>query len=208
METGRRRVVGSDRRPGVIRLGNHTYDHVKREGDENQRDISVFDSAGAPLADPGQDTPGRSSPKNIRLGDEALRQRLGIIPGWVSALPADSRMGSRDRPDLQAMLLRMGLPLGSAAKYPAHPLGQAWPSSRPGHDRSDRKGSRAGSAILPTPRDWSRFPMSPVSDVTAFRVGKWRLESFSRGRFQAAVTRGDRSGGRLLFSWRTRRVSR
>ena len=163
-------------------VGNHTYDHVNVKATKPE-DIQ-FRFRRAPWLIQGK-TPREVIAENIRLGDEALRQRLGIIPAGFRT-PGGFSDGLSDRPDLQAMLLKMGYRWVSS-KYPAHPLGQ------PGHPPDPATiAAIARAQEQAQPFTYAsglvEVPMSPVSDVTAFRVGKWRLESFLEA-VQAAVTR-------------------
>jgi peptidoglycan/xylan/chitin deacetylase (PgdA/CDA1 family) len=153
-------------------IGNHTYDHInvkaKRLEDLQHR------FRRAPWLVEGK-TPAEAVADNIRLGGRALRQRLGIAPAGFRT-PGGFPEGLADRQDLQTLLLKLGYTWVSS-RYPAHPLGT------PGKpcDPATLKAIVAAQALAQPfvyPSGLVEVPMSPISDVTAFRSGRWPLESF------------------------------
>ncbi len=113
---------------------------------------------------------------NIRLAASALKQRLGIAPAGFRT-PGGFSNGLADRPDLQAMLLKMNYSWVSS-KYPAHPIA---PTGGKPPDAKIMAGIIAAqSAAQPFvyPSSLVEVPMSPISDIGAFRNGRWPLESF------------------------------
>jgi hypothetical protein len=160
-------------------VGNHTYDHVNvlaRQPDEVQ-----FRFKRAPWLTAGQSVE-QTIADNIRLTTVALRERTGIkVDGFRT--PGGFQKGLVDRPDLQKLLQAQGFDWVSS-KYPAHP------NSDPGVEPSEA----ILSGIVTAQQDAQPFlyesglceiPMSPASDINAFRSGRWQLawfiESVRRG---------------------------
>jgi hypothetical protein len=163
---------------GILRaghpVGNHTYDHVNVTATRPQ-DIQ-FRFQRCPWLIEGQ-TPARVIRENIRLAGAALRARLGRDPVGFRT-PGGFANGLRDRPDLQRLLLDLGFRWVSSL-YPAHA------NSAPGREPAAAVFDsivRAQRAAQPFryPSGLVEVPMSPVSDITAFRGGRWRLEWFLR----------------------------
>jgi peptidoglycan/xylan/chitin deacetylase (PgdA/CDA1 family) len=153
-------------------VGNHTYDHVNVKATRNH-DIQ-FRFQRAPWLIAGK-TPAEVIATNIRLAESALKQRVGCnVAGFRT--PGGFNDGLADRADLQAMLLGMGYSWVSS-KYPAHPIG---PVGKP-PDREVMAGIIAAQPQAQPfvyPSGLVEVPMSPISDVTAFRSGRWPLEAF------------------------------
>ena len=163
---------------GILRaghpVGNHTYDHVNVTATRPQ-DIQ-FRFQRCPWLIEGQ-TPARVIRENIRLAGAALRARLGRDAVGFRT-PGGFHNGLRDRPDLQRLLLDLGFRWVSSL-YPAHA------NSAPGREPAAAVFDsivRAQRAAQPFryPSGLVEVPMSPVSDITAFRGGRWRLEWFLR----------------------------
>jgi peptidoglycan/xylan/chitin deacetylase (PgdA/CDA1 family) len=153
-------------------IGNHTYDHVNvkatRIGDVQ------FRFRRAPWLVAGK-APAEVIEQNIRLGEIALKQRAGInVDGFRT--PGGFNNGLADRPDLQALLLRLGYPWVSS-KYPTHPIGPVEKPPAPAV-LEGILAAQAHAQPFVYPSGLVEIPMSPISDVTAFRVGRWPLESF------------------------------
>ncbi len=153
-------------------VGNHTYDHVNVKATRTE-DIQ-FRFRRAPWLIEGK-SPTEVIAANIRLAESAIKQRIGTAPVGFRT-PGGFNDGLIDRPDVQSMLQKMGYKWISS-KYPAHPLG---PIGKP-------IGRELLSAIIAAqvraqpfvyPSGLVEVPMSPISDVTAFRSGRWPLESF------------------------------
>jgi peptidoglycan/xylan/chitin deacetylase (PgdA/CDA1 family) len=163
---------------GILRaghpVGNHTYDHVNVRA-ARPEDIQ-YRFRRAPWLIAGR-TPRQVITENIRLTSAAMRSRLGVGPAGFRT-PGGFADGLADRPDLQQLLRDLGFAWVSS-KYPAHPMGPAGQ----GPSAAVLDGIvRAQAAAQPFayPRGLVEVPMSPVSDIGAFRNGRWRLESFLR----------------------------
>jgi hypothetical protein len=153
-------------------IGNHTYDHVNVKA-RRPEDIQ-FRFARSPWL-LGNSSPEEAIAQNIRLADLALRQRAGIeVAGFRT--PGGFGDGLADRPDLQRMLLDLGFTWVSS-KYPAHPNSQA---GQPVSDEILEGIVKVQSAAQPFvyPSGLIEVPMNPISDVTAFRSARWRLDDF------------------------------
>jgi peptidoglycan/xylan/chitin deacetylase (PgdA/CDA1 family) len=164
-------------------VGNHTYDHVNVKA--TRREDIQFRFRRAPWLIEGKSV-SEVIAGNIRLAELALKERIGIAPAGFRT-PGGFSDGLEDRPDLQAMLLKMGYSWVSS-KYPAHPIG-----GDPGKAPDDQ--TMAGILVAQDkaqpfvyPSGLVELPMSPISDVTAFRAGRWPLEAFLEA-IRAAVAR-------------------
>lgn len=151
-------------------IGNHTYDHVnvlaKRPEDVQFR----FQRAPWLIAGKSVD---QAIADNIQISSDALRARAGIeVAGFRT--PGGFHDGLRGREDLQRMLLAQGYRWVSSL-YPPHP------TTEPGVEPTDELADAiAASNVQPFryPTGLVELPMSPISDIGAFRTGRWRLESF------------------------------
>jgi peptidoglycan/xylan/chitin deacetylase (PgdA/CDA1 family) len=155
-------------------VGNHTYDHVNVKA--MQADQIQFRFQRAPWLIEGK-SPSQVISENIRLTTIALKQRVGIEPVGFRT-PGGFHEGLKDRPDVQQMLLDQGFTWVSSL-YPPHP------TSEPGEPPTDAvfRGiteSQKSAQPFVYPTGLVEVPMSPISDVTAFRSGRWPLESFLR----------------------------
>ncbi len=153
-------------------VGNHTYDHVNvratRLGDIQYR----FNRA--PWLIEGK-KPAEVIRENIRLCSAALKTRLGIDPAGFRT-PGGFADGLADRPDVRQMLADLGFSCVSS-KYPAHPT---LPAGREPDVRILDGIVQAQKQAQPFiyPGGLIEVPMSPVSDIVAFRTGRWKLEWF------------------------------
>jgi hypothetical protein len=154
-------------------VGNHTYDHVYVLA-KRPEDIQ-FRFRRAPWLIEGK-TPAEVIAGNIRLAERALKERVGIAPAGFRT-PGGFANGLADRPDIQEMLLKLGYTWVSC-KYPAHPI-------------ADTSGKRPDAKVMAGilaaqeqaqpfiyPSSLIEIPISPISDIGAFRNGRWPLESF------------------------------
>jgi hypothetical protein len=112
---------------------------------------------------------------NVRLTTTAMKHRLGIAPAGFRT-PGGFARGLRDRPDLQRMLLDEGFTWASCL-YPPH--ANSKPLEEPGsavYDSIVRAQEAAQPFVYPT--GLVEVPMSPISDIGAFRTGRWKLDCF------------------------------
>lgn len=153
-------------------IGNHTYDHVHVKATRIEDVQFRFRRApwlvrNRPVAEVIED--------NIATATLALKERCGITAQGFRT-PGGFHDGLRDRPDLQKMLLRQGFTWVSSL-YPAHKSGA--PKQSPGDDvYADVVRAQAGAQPFAYPSGLVEVPMSPISDVTAFRAHRWKLDWF------------------------------
>jgi hypothetical protein len=157
-------------------IGNHTYDHVYVRA--QKLDEVQFKFARAPWLLDGK-KPSQAVRENIEMATAAIRKRLGIEPAGFRT-PGGFADGLTTRPDVQKMFLDLGFKWISC-KYPAHPN-----SNPPGTPPTDaiyqgivKAQTEAQPFVYPT--GLIDVPMSPLSDIVAFRGGKWDLEHFLKG---------------------------
>jgi len=163
-------------------VGNHTYDHVNVKA--TRREDIQFRFRRAPWLIEGETT-SEVIAGNIRLAELALKQRIGIAPAGFRT-PGGFNDGLEDRPDLQALLLKMGYSWASS-KYPAHPIGAAVGQAPDDKVMAGILAAQEKAQPFVYPSGLIELPMSPISDVTAFRTGRWPLEAFLKA-VRAAVT--------------------
>ncbi len=153
-------------------VGNHTYDHVNVTATRTQ-DIQ-FRFQRTPWLVEGRQ-PAEIIRDNIRLCSEALKARAGITAAGFRT-PGGFATGLTDRPDIQQMLLDLGFTWVSSV-YPPHELGE--PMSEPTEavfQAIVAAQSQAQPFVYPT--GLVEVPMSPPSDITSFRGGRWKLPWF------------------------------
>jgi peptidoglycan/xylan/chitin deacetylase (PgdA/CDA1 family) len=153
-------------------VGNHTYDHVNVLATRPE-DVQ-FRFRRAPWLIEGR-APAAVIRDNVRLATAAMRARLGREPAGFRT-PGGFSDGLRDRPDVRAMLRDLGFGWVSSL-YPRHEPPR--PAEKPGAAVYDGI-VRAQEASQPFayPDGLIEVPMSPISDIGAFRTGRWRLEWF------------------------------
>ena len=153
-------------------VGNHTYDHVYVLATKPEEIQYRFRRA--PWLIEGK-TPAEVIRENIRLTNEALKTRIGIAPAGFRT-PGGFADGLHGRPDVQQMMLDLGFKWISC-KYPVHPYGV--PGAEPTADVFDGivKAQEAAQPFV-YPTGLVDVPMSPISDVGAFRNSRWKLDHF------------------------------
>lgn len=157
-------------------IGNHTYDHVYVRA-EKLEDVQ-FKFARAPWLLDGK-KPLDAVRENIQMATAAIHKRLGIEPAGFRT-PGGFADGLATRPDVQKMFLDLGYKWISC-KYPAHPNSN--PPGTPPTDAIYDGIVKAQTAAQPFvyPSGLIDVPMSPLSDIVAFRGGKWDLDHFLKG---------------------------
>jgi hypothetical protein len=164
-------------------VGNHTYDHVNVKA--TRREDIQFRFRRAPWLIEGKATADVIA-DNIRRAERALKHRIGIAPAGFRT-PGGFNDGLEDRPDLQASLLKLGYPWVSS-KYPAHPIVGASGMAPDDKVLAGILAAQDQAQPFVYPSGLVELPMSPISDVTAFRAGRWPLECFLEA-IRAAVAR-------------------
>jgi hypothetical protein len=153
-------------------IGNHTYDHVNVTA--SSPDQVQFRFQRAPWLMGGK-SPQEVVVENIVLAEKAITHRLGIRPNGFRT-PGGFANGLKDRPDLQKLFIDLGYTWVSSL-YPPHATGKA--KEKPAKDVIE--------AIVKAQKDAQPFkypnglvevPMSPASDIGAFRTGRWPVEGF------------------------------
>ncbi len=154
------------------RLGNHTYDHVNVRA-KTPEDVQ-FRFRRSPWLVAGR-TPEEVIRENIRITNVAMQERLQVTAAGFRT-PGGFNDGLHSRPDIQAMLLELGFSWVSSV-YPAHKLQPS--ETRPGADVFDSivaAQARAQPTVYPS--GLVEIPMSPPSDISSFRGGRWKLDEF------------------------------
>ncbi len=153
-------------------IGNHTYDHVNvlaKSSPELQ-----FRFQRSPWLIEGR-SPAEVIYENIRLTTLALKQRAEIDNRGFRT-PGGFGSGLNGREDLQQMLLDLGFTWVSSL-YPAHD--NTAPEVEPTesiYNSLIAATVKAQPFVYPT--GLVEIPMSPISDIGAFRNGQWKLEWF------------------------------
>lgn len=153
-------------------VGNHTYDHVNVWS--TQPEETQFRFQRSPWLIRGKTAKGIIR-ENIRITTLAMKQRAGIDADGFRT-PGGSNAGLDGREDIQRLLLDEGFTWASS-KYPRHKR------SKPGQEPDDdvfasivAAQRRAQPYVYPT--GLIEVPMSPISDVGAFRTSRWKLRHF------------------------------
>jgi hypothetical protein len=153
-------------------IGNHTYDHVNVLA-KKPEDIQFRFKRSPWLIE--NKTPEQVIVENIRLTTAALKTRIGVDPAGFRT-PGGFANGLADRPDVRKWLIELGFTWVSS-KYPSHPMGE--PLKEPTEDVI--KGIVAAQEKAQPfryPDGLIEIPMSPISDIGAFRNGRWKLDWF------------------------------
>lgn len=153
-------------------IGNHTYDHVNVTA-KKAEDLQ-YRFRRAPWLLRGQSVP-EAIRENIRLCETALETRLGIQPAGFRT-PGGFHNGLRDHPEIRRMLQQLGYNWVSSL-YPSHPYTQA--KQQPTAEIIDGiVAAQVEAQPFRYPDGLIEIPMSPISDIGAFRTGRWELEWF------------------------------
>ena len=155
-------------------IGNHTYDHIFVLATKAQDIQYRFNRA--PWLIEGKSPP-QVIRENIALCTEAMRTRLGFMPAGFRT-PGGFADGLNGRADVQQMLLDLGFPWVSC-KYPAHPYGKTGESATK-EVLHGIVAAQATSQPFRYPTGLLDIPMSPISDIGAFRNARWKLDDFLR----------------------------
>jgi peptidoglycan/xylan/chitin deacetylase (PgdA/CDA1 family) len=153
-------------------IGNHTYDHVNVWSVKPEQ--TQFRFRRSPWLIQGK-TAKEIIRENIRITTLAMKQRAGIDADGFRT-PGGSSAALNGREDIQQLLLDEGFTWVSS-KYPPHK------SSKGGTVPTDdvfasivNAQQQAQPYVYPT--GLIEIPMSPISDVGAFRTSRWKLAHF------------------------------
>jgi len=167
-------------------IGNHTYDHVYVLAQD--RENIQYRFARAPWLIAHRDIP-TVIRDNVALAGVAIKQRVGVEANGFRT-PGGFATGLHGREDIQLILQGLGFDWISC-RYPAHAGMEDLHGTdhRPSQEALDNilaAQSEAQPFLYPT--GLLDIPMSPVSDIGAFRTGRWKVPYFKE-----AV--------RLAFDW-------
>jgi peptidoglycan/xylan/chitin deacetylase (PgdA/CDA1 family) len=153
-------------------IGNHTYDHVNVHATRAEDLQHRFRRAPWLIEGKSCETVIR---ENIAMSRKALESRLGIrVSGFRT--PGGSYEGLRARPDLQKLILDLGYRWVSSL-YPSHASAKRGePITDAVLDAIAAAQTRAQPFVYES--GLVEVPMSPISDVTAFRAQGWKLDAF------------------------------
>jgi peptidoglycan/xylan/chitin deacetylase (PgdA/CDA1 family) len=157
-------------------IGNHTYDHVfllAQNLDELQ-----FRFQRAPWLIRGRKV-NDVIHDNIALTNIALKERVGVEANGFRT-PGGFVTGLHGREDLQQLLLGLGFNWISCT-YPAHAgiVDLHGTSDSPSQEAYDNiLAAQQAAQPFAYPTGLIDVPMSPISDIGAFRNGRWQLEYF------------------------------
>lgn len=153
-------------------IGNHTYDHVNLLASKTSD--TQFRFQRSPWLIEGKDA-AQVIRENVRLCSLALKQRIGVEAAGFRT-PGGFAEGLAGREDVQKMLLEQGFTWVSS-KYPPHAIGEA--GKEPSQQVYDSiVAAQAAAQPFAYPSGLIEVPMSPISDIGAFRTGRWKLEWF------------------------------
>jgi peptidoglycan/xylan/chitin deacetylase (PgdA/CDA1 family) len=155
-------------------VGNHTYDHVNVKA--QSAETIQFRFQRCPWLIEGK-TVAQVIRDNIHMTTAALRTRVGIAPAGFRT-PGGFTDGLRDREDVQRLLQNLGFWWVSSL-YPAHPVGTVQQEPTAAVIDSIVAAQHHAQPFV-YPCGLVEVPMSPISDIGAFRNGRWRLEWFLR----------------------------
>jgi peptidoglycan/xylan/chitin deacetylase (PgdA/CDA1 family) len=153
-------------------IGNHTYDHVNVLATKPEE--TQFRFRRAPWLIEGK-TQAQVIRENIQLCTDAMRTRLGFGPAGFRT-PGGFADGLSGRGDVQQMLLDLGFKWVSS-KYPRHAIGHPG-EPPPAAVLDDIVKAQAAAQPFVYPGGLIEIPMSPISDVGAFRNARWKLGDF------------------------------
>jgi peptidoglycan/xylan/chitin deacetylase (PgdA/CDA1 family) len=154
------------------RIGNHTYDHVNVLA--KSPEAAQFRFQRSPWLVKGRDAM-QLIRDNIQMCSEAMKTRLGFAPDGFRT-PGGFGDGLTGREDIQVLLQELDFRWVSS-KYARHLPAD---SGKPASDAVLGSILKAQSEAQPFkyPGGLIEIPMSPISDVGAFRTGRWPLDTF------------------------------
>lgn len=174
------------------RIGSHTYDHVYIRA-QKMSEVQ-FKFARCPWLVEGKTVP-QVIRENVHMASRAIEMRLGIKPAGFRA-PGGFADGLLHQPDVRKMLREEGFNWVST-RYPAHPIG---PVGKEPTEALLAEIRKAQDDAQPMRYDDGliEIPMSPVSDIGAYRNSRWKVDWFVRST-RAAVEHAIETGGVFDF---------
>jgi peptidoglycan/xylan/chitin deacetylase (PgdA/CDA1 family) len=155
-------------------IGNHTYDHINVRAQKPEELQFRFQRSPWLLR---KMTVPEAVEDNIAQCTTAMKTRLGINPAGFRT-PGGFNDGLQAHPEVRAILKRQGFDWISSL-YPGHPIGKA--DEEPTQETIDAiVAAQTKSQPFLYPDGLVEIPMSPISDIGAFRTGRWKLEWFLR----------------------------
>lgn len=155
-------------------IGNHTYDHVNLLATTPSQ--TQFRFTRSPWLIANKTVP-QILRENIRLTEIALQQRAKIKQAGFRT-PGGFSQGLTERVDLQELLLELGFTWVSS-KYPRHRANRE-SEGVPQSTYDDIIQSQQAAQPFKYKSGLVEIPMSPISDVNAFRSNFWKLDEFIR----------------------------
>ncbi len=153
-------------------LGNHTYDHVNVRATRPEDVQFRFQRAPWLLRNM---SPEDAIRENVQLCELAMQQRLGRKSDGFRT-PGGFHDGLKEFPNVTQMLKDLGFTWVSSL-YPHHPVTK--PMERPSQEIIDAiVAAQQAAQPFVYPDGLIEIPMSPISDIGAFRTGRWKLEWF------------------------------
>jgi len=154
-------------------IGNHTYDHVNLLAATPPQTQFRFSRSPWLIKDK---TVKEILRENIRLTEIALKQRAGVRQTGFRT-PGGFPQGLTERPDIQDLLLDLGFTWVSS-KYPRH-LADRGPQGVELTTFDNIVKSQTDAQPFKYRSGLIEIPMSPISDVNAFRSNFWTLDEFT-----------------------------
>lgn len=153
-------------------VGNHTYDHVNVWAKTAEQTQFRFQRSPWLVRDK---TARQVIQENIRLTTIAMRNRVGIEPNGFRT-PGGSSAALIGREDIQQLLIEEGFTWVSS-KYPTHRFSSPDEGPTPEIFASIVAAQEQAQPFV-YPSGLIEIPMSPISDVGAFRTSRWKLNDF------------------------------
>ncbi|HEY0981383.1 polysaccharide deacetylase family protein [Schlesneria sp.] len=153
-------------------IGNHTYDHINVTA-TTVNDLQ-FRFQRSPWLLRGQSVPDAIR-ENIVLMKRAMESRVELEPVGFRT-PGGFANGLKEHPQVRSLLMELGYDWISSL-YPPHPNTQ--PMEEPSTAVLDGiVAAQQNAQPFIYPDGLIEIPMSPISDIGAFRTGRWKLEWF------------------------------
>ena len=167
-------------------VGNHTYDHINVTA-TTTKDLQ-FRFQRSPWLLRDQTVPDAIR-ENIQLCKRAMKSRLGVEPIGFRT-PGGFANGLREHPAVRSMLMELGYDWISSL-YPPHPNSE--PMQEPSAAVLDGiVAAQIKAQPFIYPDGLIEIPMNPISDIGAFRNGRWQLDWFLKAIQQAVEWAIDR----------------